>query len=77
MSKIRTENSIANLDIKRPSGETNVTPELLAQLKDKPKPIRMTIEISDEQHTKLKLFAARNKKTMIAVLRGFIDGLPE
>jgi hypothetical protein len=68
-------NSLANMGVQRPSGVTNVTPKLLDKLKDKPNLIRMTIEISDDQRTKLKLFALKQKKTMITVLRELIDNL--
>jgi hypothetical protein len=70
-----TKNSIAGMKVGRPSGETNITPDLIDKIKDKPKPLRVTFEMSEEQHLKLKLFAVKNKKTMIAVLRDFIDSL--
>jgi hypothetical protein len=76
MSNTNNKNAFANLNIKRPSGETNVTPEMLDKLKDKPKLVRMVIDITDDQHAKLKLYAVKNKKTMINVLRKFIDDLP-
>ena len=59
----------------RPSGNTNVTKELLDKVRDKPKTVRMSLEIEEELHTKLKTYAARRRKTVIGVVREFIAGL--
>jgi hypothetical protein len=61
----------------RPSGNTNVTKELLDKVSDKPETVRMSLDIEVGLHTKLKTYAARRRKTVIGVVREFIAGLED
>lgn len=45
--------------------------------RDKPDLKRFTIDLSLEQHRKLRLIALQNNKTMRDMIREFIDTLPE
>lgn len=38
---------------------------------------RLTLDLTEAQHLKLKLHAAREGMNMAALLRGYIDGLPD
>lgn len=60
----------------RPSGETNVTRELLGKMADKPEMRRVTFEIPRETHTRIKMLAILKRTTISGVLRGLLSGLP-
>jgi hypothetical protein len=61
----------------RPSGETNVTPKLLNQLNDKPRIVRMTLNVPEDLHAKLKSYTAKNKKTIIRWFLEQIENMPD
>jgi hypothetical protein len=60
----------------RPSGKNNVTPDLLKQLEDKPEMVRLTLDIPVDLHTRLRVYAAKNRKSLVAAVRDWLSGLP-
>jgi hypothetical protein len=59
----------------RPSSHTR--PTTLASLADAPDMKRVSFQLSAEQHTKLKIHAARQGKTIKELLTAYVAGLPE
>jgi hypothetical protein len=68
---------MTNLKVGRPSGATNITQDLIEKVKNKPKTIRMTLNMPENLHTKVKVFASRNRKTIIGVISELIESLPD
>jgi hypothetical protein len=67
---------MVQISIMRPSGLTDVD-QNSDKLKDKSGMVRLTIDVELSQHTKLRIFAARNRKTLAEVMRELIAGLPD
>ena len=59
----------------RPSAKTN-TAAPLASLADKAITKRVNFDLSAEQHTKLKVYAAKQGKTVKELLTDFVEQLP-
>jgi hypothetical protein len=49
----------------------------LAALADKGDTVRVNFDLNREEHTKLKIYAARAQKTIAEVLREFVAGLSD
>ncbi|BBL77522.1 plasmid partition protein ParG [Methylomagnum ishizawai] len=47
----------------------------LEALTEKNKTVRVNFDLSEEEHTKLKIHAARARKTIADVLREFVAGI--
>lgn len=68
--------SIKNtLSAGRPSAKTNKL-ATLASLADKTSTKRVNFDLSTEQHTKLKVYAAKQGKTVKEILTDFVERLP-
>ncbi|EHX1206993.1 plasmid partition protein ParG [Vibrio cholerae] len=59
----------------RPSAKTNKA-ATLASLADKATTKRVNFDLSAEQHTKLKVYAAKQGKTVKELLTDFVEQLP-
>jgi len=59
----------------RPSAKTNKA-ATLASLADKATTKRVNFDLSAEQHTKLKVYAAKQGKTVKDLLTDFVEQLP-
>lgn len=59
----------------RPSAKTNKA-ATLASLADKATTKRVNFDLSAEQHTKLKVYAAKQGKTVKELLTEFVEQLP-
>ena len=59
----------------RPSQAANKT-RLLDSLADKPALVRVNVQVTPEQHARLKVFAAKRGTTVRDVLASYIDSLP-
>ena len=59
----------------RPSAKTNKA-ATLASLADKAATKRVNFDLSAEQHTKLKVYAAKQGKTVKELLTDFVEQLP-
>lgn len=59
----------------RPSSRTKAA--TLASLADDTATKRVNFELSADQHTKLKIYAARQGKTIKELLTNYVAGLPE
>lgn len=59
----------------RPSANTNKV-ATLANLADKAVTKRVNFDLSSEQHTKLKVYAAKRGKTVKELLTDFVEQLP-
>lgn len=59
----------------RPSAKTNKA-ATLASLADKAITKRVNFDLSAEQHTKLKVYAAKQGKTVKELLTDFVEQLP-
>lgn len=59
----------------RPSSRTKAA--TLASLADDTATKRVNFELSADQHTKLKIYAARQGKTIKELLTDYVAGLPE
>ena len=60
----------------RPSAKNNKA-TTLASLADKAATVRVNFDLDRDQHIKLKLYAARQGKTVKEVLTDFVEQLPE
>ena len=60
----------------RPSAKSNKA-ATLASLADKAATSRVNFDLDRDQHTKLKVYAAKQGKTVKEVLTDFVDQLPE
>lgn len=60
----------------RPSTRNNKA-ATLASLSDNVEIKRVNFQVSAEQHTKLKIFAAKKGKSIKELLTDFVDGLDE
>lgn len=60
----------------RPSAKSNKA-TTLASLADKAATARVNFDLDRDQHTKLKVYAARQGKTVKEVLTDFVEQLPE
>jgi hypothetical protein len=65
------------MKIGRPSGLSNIDQKLIKKLEDTPEMIHLTFNIPLELHTKLKIFAARQRKSMAKVLEEWLANLPD
>lgn len=68
--------SVNTLTAGRPSARSNKA-ATLASLADEASTKRVNFELSAEQHTKLKIFAARQGKTIKELLTDYVVRLPE
>lgn len=59
----------------RPSAKTRAT--TLADLAEKPDTVRVNFDISRDQHTKLKVHAAKAGKSVKELLSEYVMSLPE
>ena len=59
----------------RPSEKKKAT--TLAALADKPDTVRVNFDLSRDEHTKLKVYAAKAHKPIADVLREFVAGLSD
>lgn len=64
-----------NLSAGRPSAARSKA-ATLASLADKPATKRVNFDLSAEQHTKLKVYATRQGKTIKELFSEYVDGLP-
>jgi hypothetical protein len=65
-----------SLSAGRPSAKaSNAT--TLASLADKADTVRVNFDLERAAHTKLKVYAAKQGKTVKELLKGFVDSLPE
>ena len=60
----------------RPSAKNNKA-TTLASLADKAATVRVNFDLDREQHTKLKVYAAKQGKTVKEVLSDYVAQLPE
>ena len=60
----------------RPSAKSNKA-ATLASLADKTATVRVNFDLDREQHTKLKVYAAKQGKTVKEVLSDYVAQLPE
>lgn len=61
----------------RPSADRD-TKTLTSMIRDEnDKPKRVNFDLSPDQHTKLKVYAARNNKTVKEVLTDYVAQLPD
>lgn len=60
----------------RPSAKSGKA-ATLASLADKAATVRVNFDLDREQHTKLKVYAAKQGKTVKEVLSGYVARLPE
>lgn len=61
----------------RPSARTGqATPATLASLANASPMKRVNFELSAEQHSKLKIYAAKQGKSIKQLLTEFVEGLP-
>nr|WP_298058896.1 plasmid partition protein ParG [uncultured Halomonas sp.] len=74
-----SKSSSSMLSAGRPSGSvTNKRKEAtLASLADKPAMKRVNVDVTYEEHQKLKIHAVKEGKTISEVLRDYVAGLPE
>lgn len=63
-----------NLTAGRPSARANKS-ALLSSINDKQPMKRVNFDLSAEQHAKLKVYAAKQGKTIKDLLTGFVDSL--
>lgn len=66
----------STLSAGRPSARSNKV-ATLASLADTPALKRVNFELSSEEHAKLKVYAARNGKTIKELLTEYVTQLPE
>jgi len=59
----------------RPSVKTNKTATLASLLADTPGTKRVNFDLSVDQHTKLKVYAAKQGKTVKELLTDFVESL--
>lgn len=48
-----------------------------ATMEDTPRLVRFNAQITEDEHTKLKLYAVKNKVSISSLLRGWIAALPD
>ncbi|MET3109103.1 hypothetical protein AAKU58_003952 [Oxalobacteraceae bacterium GrIS 1.18] len=48
-----------------------------ASMEDEVVLVRINAQITEQQHEKLKIYAAKNKKSVRDLISAFIDGLPD
>lgn len=60
----------------RPSAKAS-SAATLASLADKADTVRVNFDLERDAHTKLKVYAAKQGKTVKDLLKGFVDSLPE
>lgn len=68
-------NSKGSLSAGRPSARINKA-TTLASLADKVETKRVNFDLSTEQHTKLKVYAAKQGRTVKELLTDFVEQLP-
>jgi hypothetical protein len=68
--------SVSTLTAGRPSARSNKA-ATLASLADEASMKRVNFEISADQHTKLKIYAAKQGKTIKELLTDYVSSLPE
>lgn len=66
----------STLSAGRPSARSNKV-ATLASLADTPALKRVNFELSSEEHAKLKVYAAKNGKTIKELLTEYVTQLPE
>ena len=60
----------------RPSAKTS-SAATLASLADKAPTVRVNFDLERDAHTKLKVYAAKQGKTVKDLLKAYVDSLPE
>ncbi len=68
---------LSRLTAGRPSTKPNNKAATIASLVDEAGTKRVNFELSAEQHMKLKVYAAKQGKTIKVLLTEFVDSLPE
>ena len=71
-----TATTKGTLSAGRPSAKSSKA-ATLASLADKAATVRVNFDLDREQHTKLKVYAARQGKTVKEVLSDYVAQLPE
>jgi hypothetical protein len=61
----------------RPSAKPSAKQTTLASLADNAGTVRVNFDLGREQHTKLKVFAAKRGRTVKEILTDYVASLPE
>ena len=72
-----TATTKGTLSAGRPSAKSSKAATTLASLADKAATVRVNFDLDREQHTKLKVYAAKQGKTVKEVLSDYVAQLPE
>ena len=71
-----SKNTTGALSAGRPSAKASSS-ATLASLADKAATVRVNFDLERAAHTKLKVYAAKQGKTVKDLLKAYVDSLPE